>query len=106
MAVLIFTGVSRDELKQRNSNLKKLREKWAFKQSTADERMKRDAEEWGQVATLLGWDEDVDEDILDALIRRAIRLKEATENQQTVDWSMIKSTPTTNWKLKLVKGMH
>ena len=84
----------RSELRNRNSNLRKLKKKW-LKETTqcveSDEQLKKDADAFQEYASQMGWDPvSVDDLMLDALIQRGLRLKEATENHQQVDWSTVK----------------
>lgn len=56
-----------------------------------EETGKKEIEAFNEFIAQLGWDPDtVSEDMLNALVRRGLRLKEATENAQTIDWSTVK----------------
>ena len=84
----------RQELRNRDANLKNLRKKWnseSQKPMDSEESMQRDVLEFQKIALCWGWNNGMIKDIaLDDLIKRAQIAKTATENGKSVDWSSVK----------------
>lgn len=80
----------------RKENLQKLKKKWyddVFKPLKGEEKIQHDLAGLKEYLSQMEWNTNpIDEEMLNALIRRGIRLKEARENQQVVDWATVKSS--------------